>query len=202
MIVYDQHLYDRLLARVRKDEQTGCWLWTGPYYKKKKWPQNRYGFITLPKRYFGRKRPTGTHRAMMMAIHGSFPSEQVVCHRCDVPLCINPEHLFLGTMGDNIRDSRNKNRHHEGKKDFCDRGHPLFGDNVRVEQQKSPKTGIRRICRTCVLGRVRMRNGWPEDLAFDSTIKIPKGYKMNFVTRELIAVGRHRSAFSATEKQT
>lgn len=144
-------LYERLVARIRKDEN-GCWLWTGPV-RSTKWPQNRYGYIGGV--WNGAKHKTlHTHRAMMIALHGPLTKEQVICHRCDVPLCINPDHLFVGTMADNIRDSRAKNRHHEAKKTHCDKGHPLSGDNLKVMEQGGmrngkPRAGIRRVCKAC-----------------------------------------------------
>lgn len=154
-------LYDRLVARIRKDEN-GCWLWTGPYHHNRPWPQNRYGYIGV---WNGQRHVTiGTHRAMMIAINGPLPREQVVCHRCDVPLCINPAHLFIGTMKDNIHDSRSKNRHHEAQKEFCVRGHPLFGPNVRVQIQVKKRTGtkaMQRVCTTCE----KLRAQSPEYLA-------------------------------------
>lgn len=145
--MHDQKLYDKLVARIRKDEVTGCWLWTGPYHKNRPWPQNRYGYITIKRN--GKWRAIGTHRAMLLAIHGPLTKEQCACHRCDVPLCINPEHLFVGTMADNIRDSRSKNRHHEAKKTHCDKGHPLSGDNLYLSKQGYGKVGIRRVCKAC-----------------------------------------------------
>lgn len=146
----DEALYQKLISRIRIDEATGCWLWTGPYWHRRKWAQNRYGYISIPHpRRPGRQLSLGTHRAMLWAIHGPLTPQQCACHRCDVPLCINPEHLFVGSMRDNIHDSRSKNRHHEGKKTHCDKGHPLSGDNLYVGKQAGKKIGIRRVCRTC-----------------------------------------------------
>lgn len=160
--MYDKQLYDKLVARSRVDAATGCWLWTGPV-RPSKWPQNRYGMTNWNGRHIN------THRAMVIAVHGPQPKHICACHRCDVPLCINPAHLFLGTMKDNIHDSRSKNRHFQAQKEFCVRGHPLSGDNVRIQTQLKERTGtiaMQRVCKTCHLGRLRMRQGWPEDLAF------------------------------------
>jgi hypothetical protein len=45
-----------------------------------------------------------------MLTHGDIPDGLNVCHRCDVPLCCNPNHLFLGTQADNLADCRAKGR--------------------------------------------------------------------------------------------
>lgn len=139
--MHNRALYDKLVSRIRKDEN-GCWLWTGPV-RPSKWPQNRYGMTSWNGRSYN------AHRAMVIAVHGPQPRETCACHRCDVPLCINPEHLFLGTMGDNIRDSRSKNRHHEGQKTHCHKGHPLSGDNLYLSKQGGGKVGLRRSCKAC-----------------------------------------------------
>lgn len=45
-----------------------------------------------------------------MLAHGSEAGDLNVCHHCDTPLCVNPEHLFLGTQDDNLKDAVRKNR--------------------------------------------------------------------------------------------
>jgi HNH endonuclease len=151
----DQALYDKLVAHIRKDDATGCWLWTGPA-RKTPHPGNRYGYVTIKRK--GKWTATNAHRAMMFAIHGELTKEQCACHKCDVPLCINPDHLFIGTMKDNIWDSRRKGRHYESRKEFCDRGHPLFGENVRLFKQGAGKgPALKRTCKTCQRERQRQR---------------------------------------------
>lgn len=98
-------VYNRTLLRTRppeerflkKIEQHGeCWLWTG--YKK------RYGYFN-----------TGSgievaHRFSYRLYHGPIPGGLYVCHKCDVPSCVNPDHLFLGTQFDNMQDMFSKGR--------------------------------------------------------------------------------------------
>lgn len=165
----DQSLYDKLISKVRQEE-SGCWIWTGPWHKNRPWAQNRYGYTTA--KVNGKTRHLDAHRAMMFAIQGPLTREQCVCHRCDVPLCINPNHLFIGTMKENIWDSRRKLRHYESKRDYCERGHPLFGDNLYLAKNGS------RHCKACQRGRQRVAKGWPENDAYSMPAQ-PLGYISN-----------------------
>lgn len=173
--MHDPELYRKIIARVELDKAAGCWIWTGPSWKNRPHPGNRYGYITV--RYNGKYRAKGVHRMMMIAIHGPQPPHICACHTCDNVLCVNPDHLFLGTMKQNIHDSRAKGRHYESRKDFCDRGHPLFGDNLYSPMGKDGKP--KRVCRTCSKAGYRMRMGWPEHLAYDMSIKVPMGHTIN-----------------------
>lgn len=78
----------------------GCWLWTG-YLNA----QTGYG------RFYPRGGPiVGAHRFMWEIQHGPIPSGMEVCHTCDVRPCVRPDHLFLGTRADNVRDMMAKGR--------------------------------------------------------------------------------------------
>lgn len=71
------------------------------------------------------------------------PEGMQACHSCDVTLCVNDGHLFVGTATDNMQDARAKGRLvGYGKREFCKQGHPLAGDNVGVASGK-------RYCKTC-----------------------------------------------------
>lgn len=52
----------------------------------------------------------GAHKLIYLEFVGPIPEDMIVCHKCDVPSCINPEHLFLGTWQDNLRDAAAKGR--------------------------------------------------------------------------------------------
>jgi hypothetical protein len=58
----------------------------------------------------GEKRPVFAHRLSWVFHRGPIPPGMVICHRCDTPACINPDHLFVGTQSDNIRDCMRKGR--------------------------------------------------------------------------------------------
>lgn len=91
---------ERFWAKVRKTDR--CWLWTA--YKD----PNGYARIKC----HGVR--LLVHR-LSWAIHrGQIAEGLFVLHSCDVPYCVNPEHLFLGTQADNITDCVSKGRH-QGK---------------------------------------------------------------------------------------
>jgi hypothetical protein len=78
--------------------ESGCWLYQGSLRRKD------YGAIWFD----GATHPA--HRVSWMIFRGVIPSGLFVCHRCDVPCCINPHHLFLGTNSDNMKDMQKKGR--------------------------------------------------------------------------------------------
>lgn len=79
-----------------------CWIWTGGKFA------SGYGVI-----YAGKK-TIKAHRMSWMIHNGSISDEQCVLHKCDNKLCVNPNHLFLGTAADNVLDMVNKDRHSKG----------------------------------------------------------------------------------------
>jgi hypothetical protein len=95
----------------------GCWLWTG--YKT---PLG-YGRLSL-----GTQRLLA-HRVSWELQHGDIQKGQCVCHTCDTPACVRPDHLFLGTMRDNMHDMIAKQRQ-GGRTGACP--HPLTEDDVRA----------------------------------------------------------------------
>lgn len=97
---------ERFWRRVNKDstapahrpELGPCWLWTG---------------YTDPKGY-GYVSKKAAHRTAWELTYGAIPHDAWVLHRCDTPSCVRPEHLFLGTLQENVQDCVDKGRHPHG----------------------------------------------------------------------------------------
>lgn len=88
-------------SKVQKSND--CWLWQGGK------PGRKYG------QYFLRQKRVGTHRvAWMMSRNRGIPQGMFICHHCDNPQCVRPEHLFLGTAQDNSDDKCKKGRQAKG----------------------------------------------------------------------------------------
>jgi hypothetical protein len=82
-------------AKVQKTES--CWLWTAADNQK-------YGHLRVANKDYL------AHRVAYQLTRGQIPRGMYVCHTCDVPLCVNPDHLFLGTNQTNQLDSWQKGK--------------------------------------------------------------------------------------------
>src|SRR5574341_346476 len=97
----------RFWAKVHKSS-AGCWHWVG--YRN----AGGYGYIRV--RISGCWKYILAHRFSWSLHHGPIPAGQCVLHRCDVAWCVNPSHLFIGSLVDNVKDMVAKGRGARGEK--------------------------------------------------------------------------------------
>jgi hypothetical protein len=121
---YRKSAHQRFEQRYTPAPNSGCWLWTDATMKR-----GGYGQMSA----FGKPRPA--HRISWMLYRGEIPPGKFVCHKCDVPLCVNPDHLFLGTPSDNMQDCSRK-----GRLNLTIRHRKLTFDQARaIKNSKEPQ---------------------------------------------------------------
>ena len=115
---------EKIMDRIEIVTESGCWIYTGPGVT--------HGDINIR----GLGRPSKVHRVVWEHYIGPIPKGYLVCHKCDVGFCCNPNHLFIGTQQDNMSDKVKKNRQAKGSKI----GNSLLLEHQVVEILKSRET--------------------------------------------------------------
>ena len=126
---------ERFNQKVEKTDS--CWLWTGAK------ASNGYGCMS----YNGKS--TSAHRLSYLLHKGDIPEGLIICHTCDIPHCVNPDHLWVGTYTQNSHDMLKKNRQGENMrvKTHCRKGHLFTPENTYVRTTAGGKS--HKNCRHC-----------------------------------------------------
>lgn len=140
-------LQDRFFARFVKLEN-GCWQWRAHT------DLNGYGYLP------GDLKHTRAHRFSYEFHIGKIPEAMLICHKCDNPGCVNPDHLFVGTSKDNAQDALQKGRAYVGEKNGMSK---LTKENIK-EILSSELNGVQlaqkfEVTRSTI-NRVRRREAW------------------------------------------
>jgi hypothetical protein len=121
-----QSLSDHFFAQVPQPD-IGCWLWPGSI------TINGYGRLQFHGQTFM------AHRAAYELAYGPIPRGTLVCHHCDEPRCVRPDHLFLGSSAENQADMTRKNRGRVGERN----GHAILtAEEVTAIRQRYAEGGI------------------------------------------------------------
>lgn len=144
---------DRRLAKIEREiernvpvrEPGACWIWCGT--------RNEKGYGTS---WFGR-----AHRLVYEMLVGPIPDGKELDHTCRNRLCCNPAHLEPVTHQENVVRSPETMAGINARKTHCSKGHPLFGENMRIDMHRGRPT---RTCRVCFRERSRK---WKLKVAFE-----------------------------------
>ena len=116
----------RFWKNVKKSESDGCWMWTGGTHTKAGYGMMMIGTIGKTRRWHL------VHRLAYLLRNGEIPNGKLVRHKCDVKLCVNPNHLELGTDFENIMDAVTRQGLNCGEKNGMsktNRERRLYGGN-------------------------------------------------------------------------
>lgn len=112
-IFVNQHSVSRLpfpenfWYHVDKKGDDECWEWNGQRQNPHKGKNNDWGNYGL---FYYKDKTRKAHQVSYELAHGEIPDGMFVLHKCDNPPCVNPNHLFLGTTTDNMKDMVSKGR--------------------------------------------------------------------------------------------
>ena len=126
---FNEARIEKLRTKILPPNENGCHLWTG--HKQ----DFGYGVVGFKSKLFL------AHRLFYELHYGSLADDICVLHKCDIPACVNPEHLFLGTRKDNALDRNKKERHVNNK--GINHGKKIFNENDIRTIRKLFNDGLR-----------------------------------------------------------
>ena len=113
----------------RVDKTGECWLWLSSKHP------SGVGYVQF------RGKPSYAPIVAWIESHGPIPEGMEICHHCDTPACVRPEHIFAATHAENMKDMQRKGRSRR-KETHCHRGHEFARDGFYW-------IGTQRRCRPC-----------------------------------------------------
>jgi hypothetical protein len=146
-----QTVRQRLEGNSIPEPNSGCWLWEGCLHRA-----NGYGKVGIGHKAFY------AHRLSWLEYRGSIPKKMYVLHSCDNPGCVNPDHLFIGTQADNLRDMHNKGRSNHPRGEQHSRARLTEKDVRDIRASELSYTKLARLYGVLpgTIGNIRSRRIW------------------------------------------
>ncbi len=142
--------YRRFWEHVKINTKSGCWEWSGA--------RQDFGYGI----FWEDGKSISSHRYSWKLFVGNIPENMFICHHCDNPSCVNPDHLFFGTQKDNMRDMVNKGRQARGEghgRSILTKDNVLFIRNNAEKYTRAQLTKIFNMDRTTI-DKVITRDLW------------------------------------------
>lgn len=156
---------ERFEEKIERVPWSGCWVWMGAQKNK------LYGSFQI------NRRSMSAHRMAWILYRGAIPQAMCVCHTCDNGLCVNPDHLWLGTYADNHADMDRKGRRITVR--GVDSPRARFTEQQILDIRASSKTtkGLARQfgVNPIAIRRIRQNRTWVHLLRERQTAKPPRG---------------------------
>ena len=128
--------------------ESGCWVWTAGKLK------TGYGAIGVA------GKTVRAHRLSYELYKDEIPDGMHVCHACDNRLCVNPDHLFLGTRADNMRDAVQKRRALTGEKNGQAKLTKKDIVSIRASTETNTVLAKKYKVRDATISKIRLRHRW------------------------------------------
>lgn len=138
---YEEKARNRFLSKIAHCPTTGCWLWLGTMLSR------GYGVFKW------RAQPHLAHRISLRFAGREIKPSLTVDHLCRTKSCVNPDHLEVVSVRENLLRAPNSPSTKNLQKSHCKNGHPLFGENLLVVPRPSGRT--ERWCKTCTAATSR-----------------------------------------------
>ncbi len=148
---------ERFLAFVEKTDS--CWMWTGARNSRR----GGYGMFNLARKV------TQASRAASLLFVGDIPAGSFVCHSCDNPPCVNPDHLWIGDAQKNASDMVKKGRYTKRTLPCGEKHHKTKISAEDAAYIKSSKEHRRVLCKRFgvsigTISKIRMGRTWASTL--------------------------------------
>lgn len=141
-----EEIFDKYVV---PEPMSGCWLWTGHINTY------GYGYVTH------KNRPAmATHIVWALYKKGIVPKGICLCHVCDNRICVNPDHLFLGTKGDNNKDRDRKLRQAHGIRQWKAKLNPEIVKTIRASSSSCSELGIQYGVNKTTISLIKRRKSW------------------------------------------
>lgn len=122
---------------IKQDD--GCWIWTGGTRPNGKG-------VLYGRHYLDNGKAEGAHRFAYAIANGGIPNAAYICHHCDTPLCVNPDHLFASDHAGNMRDMVEKHRSYTGRGEYKKGLAKLSNEQAnQIRQMQLPQSKIARL---------------------------------------------------------